>query len=124
MQKIVNAPAGKLTNNNTFKDYFRGLYFRVNNSDASVDQGSLALLNFKGGKIVMSYHDETTSTNPERIRRELTINLGGNSVNLFETEGTASSANYLTAMNNNTPDTPSGDEKLYLERTEWSNDCD
>ncbi len=114
MQKIVNAPEGKLTNNNTFKDYFRGLYFRVNNSDVSVEQGSLGLLNFKDGKIVMSYHDETTSTNPERIRRELTINLGGNSVNLFETEGTASSANYLTAMNNNTPDTPSGDEKLYL----------
>lgn len=112
--KIVNAPEGSLANNNTFKNYFRGLYFRVNNSDASLEQGSLALLNFKGGKIVMSYHDETTATNTERIRRELTINLGGNSVNLFETENTASSANYLTAMNNNIPDTPSGDEKLYL----------
>jgi Domain of unknown function (DUF4270) len=112
--KIVNAPEGKLLNNNTFKDYFRGLYFRVNNAASSVDQGSLALLNFKGGKIVMSYHDETTATNPERIRKELTINLGGNSVNLYETQSTTSSANYNAAMTNNTPDTPSGDEKLYL----------
>lgn len=112
--KIVNAPEGTLLNNNTFKNYFRGLYFRVNNSDASVDQGSLALLDFKKGKIVMSYHDETTTNNNARIRRELTLELAGNTVNLFETEGTASSANYLAAMNNNTPDTPSGDEKLYL----------
>lgn len=114
MQKLVNAPAGTLTNNNTFKNYFRGLYFRVNNSDASVEQGSLALLDFKKGKIVMSYHDETTTTNSERIRRELTINLGGNTVNLFETENTASSSSYIAALTNNTPDTPTGDEKLYL----------
>ena len=114
MQKLVNAPAGTLTNNNTFKDYFRGLYFRVNNSDASVEQGSLALLDFKKGKIVMSYHDETTATNNERIRRELTINLGGNTVNLFETENTSSSSSYIAALTNNTPDTPAGDEKLYL----------
>ena len=114
MQKLVNAPAGTLTNNNTFKNYFRGLYFRANNSDASVEQGSLALLDFKKGKIVMSYHDETTTTNSERIRRELTINLGGNTVNLFETENTASSSSYIAALTNNTPDTPTGDEKLYL----------
>ena len=114
MQKLVNAPAGTLTNNNTFKDYFRGLYFRVNNSDSSTEQGSLALLDFKKGKIVMSYHDETTATNNERIRRELTINLGGNTVNLFETENTSSSSSYIAALTNNTPDTPAGDEKLFL----------
>jgi hypothetical protein len=113
-QKLVNAPAGTLTNNNTFKDYFRGLYFRVNNSDSSVEQGSLALLDFAKGKIVMSYHDETTEDNSERIRRELTINLGGNTVNLFETENTASSSSYIAALTNNTPDTPAGDEKLFL----------
>lgn len=113
-QKIVNAPEGKLLNNNTFKDYFRGLYFRVDNSDTSVQQGSLALLNFRAGKIVMSYHDETSATNDAKIRRELTINLGGNTVNLFDTEGTATSSSYIAAMTNNTPDTPTGDEKLYL----------
>jgi hypothetical protein len=114
MQKLVNAPAGTLTNNNTFKNYFRGLYFRVNNSDSSVEQGSLALLDFKKGKIVMSYHDETTTTNTARIRRELTINLAGNTVNLFETENTATNSSYIAALTNNTPDTPTGDEKLYL----------
>ncbi|GEC79609.1 DUF4270 domain-containing protein [Flavobacterium aquatile] len=113
-QKIVNAPEGKLLNNNTFKDYFRGLYFRVDNSDTSVQQGSLALLNFRAGKIVMSYHDETSATNDAKIRRELTINLGGNTVNLFDSEGTATSSSYIAAMTNNTPDTPTGDEKLYL----------
>jgi hypothetical protein len=44
----------------------------------------------------------------------LTINLGGNTVNLFETENTSSSSSYIAALTNNTPDTPAGDEKLYL----------
>ncbi|WP_395044463.1 DUF4270 domain-containing protein [Flavobacterium sp.] len=112
--KIVNAPAGKLLNNNAFRDYFRGLYFEVNNSSTSVDQGSLALLNFKNGKIVMVYQDETSATNTERIRKSIEFKLNGNSVNLFEPENTATSTNYTTALSNNTPDTATGDEKLYL----------
>lgn len=112
--KIINAPAGQLINNNTFKNYFRGLYFEANNAASSATQGSLALLNFREGKIVIVYHDETTATNPDRIRKELTIKLNGNSVNLFENENTPTSANYNAAMANNTPDTPTGDEKLYI----------
>lgn len=113
--KIVNAPEGKLLNNNVFKDYFRGLYFRVDHADTSVEQGSLALLDFKKGKIVMSYHDEKSADDDTKVRRELTINLAGNTVNLFDTESTSSSSSYDAAISNNTPDNPNtGDEKLYL----------
>jgi hypothetical protein len=44
-QKIFNAPTGVLFNNNAFVNYFRGLYFKVNNATSSVNQGSLAILN-------------------------------------------------------------------------------
>lgn len=115
-QKIVNAPEGSLLNNNAFKNYFRGLYFKVDNAATSPEQGSLAMLNFKAGKIVMVYEDETSSTIATRVRKQLTINLGGNSVNVFENENTTTpaNANYIAALSNNTPDTPIGDEKLYL----------
>ncbi len=54
-QKIFHAPAGKLLNNNVFKDYFRGLYFKVEkNGDNS---GNLAMLNFKGGTITINYSE-------------------------------------------------------------------
>lgn len=115
-QKIVNAPEGSLLNNNAFKNYFRGLYFKVDNAATSPEQGSLAMLNFKSGKIVIVYEDETSATIATRVRKQLTINLGGNSVNVFENENTTTpaNANYIAALSNNTPDTPIGDEKLYL----------
>lgn len=112
--KIIEAPSGSLINNNAFKNYFRGIYFKVDNASTSPNQGSLAMLNFKSGKIVMVYHDATSSTIPTVVRKQLTINLGGNSVNVFDTDNTPSSASYVAALTNNTPDTPSGDEKLYL----------
>jgi hypothetical protein len=116
--KIIDAPAGKLLNNNIFQEYFRGLYFEVQNAASSLDQGSLSMLNFKNGKIVIVYQEDKISDPPVtpaiRIRKTLEIKLGGNSVNLFETENNTTNANFLTAMLNNTPDIPTGDERLYL----------
>ena len=31
-QKLLNAPAGKLVDNNEFKDYFKGIYFKIENA--------------------------------------------------------------------------------------------
>ena len=82
--KIVNAPTGKLINNNAFKDYFRGLFFKAEPNADFPDGGSMAMLNFAQGKISMVYHDETSSTENTRIRRVLDLNIAGNSVNLLE----------------------------------------
>ncbi len=51
--KVLQAPAGKLLNNNIFKEYLRGLYFNVDYSGS--EAGNLAMLNVKGGTIALYY---------------------------------------------------------------------
>ena len=111
--KIFEAPAGKLLNNNIFKEYFRGLYFKVDQSGSS--SGNLALLNFKGGTITISYKqyatapdDDPTTPLPDKVQKSIILNLTGNSVSLLEQ---TNSANYAAALPGN-PNT--GDGKLYL----------
>lgn len=111
--KIFEAPAGKLLNNNIFKEYFRGLYFKVDNSGTS--SGNLALLNFKGGAITISYKqyasapdDDPTTPLPDKVQKSIVLNLSGNSVSLLEQ---TNSPNYTAGLAGNAT---SGDGKLYL----------
>jgi hypothetical protein len=101
--------AGKLFNNSVFKDYFRGLYFKVDASSASPNQGSMSLLNFKQGKIIVTYTITVTSSTGvvSTKERKFAISLGGNSVNLLEndystgyTSGLASNSNAATGAYN------------------------
>ncbi|MCF8320097.1 MAG: DUF4270 domain-containing protein [Flavobacterium sp.] len=101
--------AGKLFNNSVFKDYFRGLYFKVDASSASPNQGSMSLLNFKQGKIIVTYNITVTSSTGvvSTKERKFAISLGGNSVNLLENEnssgynsGIASNSNATTGAYN------------------------
>jgi len=108
--KIMNAPAGKLTNNNLFREYFRGIYFKV---EQTSDQGAMAMAAFDKGKIVIIYHeDETSSSTPptvERVRKTLTLNMNGNTVNFFNNEYNGAFTSALT-----TTDQTFGDERLYV----------
>ena len=101
--------AGKLFNNSVFKDYFRGLYFKVDASSASPNQGSMSLLNFKQGKIIVTYNITVTSSTGvvSTKERKFAISLGGNSVNLLEndystgyTSGLASNSNAASGAYN------------------------
>lgn len=98
-----SAATGKLVDNNVFKEYFRGIYFKAEGVD---QKNALARLNFAQGKITIVYKgkDSDLST-AEYKRKTLVLNLAGNSVNFFDTNYTnpASSGNTLA-----------GDEKLYL----------
>lgn len=64
-EKIINAPAGVLANNNVFHNYLRGLYFKVANPSGTI--GVLNMLDFTAGTITVTYtEDETTTvTNPD-----------------------------------------------------------
>jgi len=84
--KIFHAPAGKLLNNNVFKDYMRGLYFRI--EENAGQKGSLAMLNFKAGKITIKYREYPTKpgANPDqstKVEKSIVLNLTGNSVSLI-----------------------------------------
>lgn len=97
-----SAATGKLVDNNVFKEYFRGIYFKAEGVD---QKNALARLNFAQGKITIVYKGKDTESATEFKRKTLVLNLGGNSVNFFDTNYTnpASSGNAIT-----------GDEKLYL----------
>ena len=101
--------AGKFFNNSVFKDYFRGLYFKAEEASTSPNQGSMSLLNFKQGKIIVTYTVTVTSSAGVTSTKEkkFAISLGGNSVNLLEndyssgyTSGLASNANATTGAYN------------------------
>jgi len=103
--------AGKLLNNDVFKRYFNGLYLKADNADNSPNQGSLASLNIKLGKIIVTYNVTVTSaTGVVTIKeKKLGISLGGNSVNLFENDYNTGYATQVTSATNAT----TGDYRLY-----------
>ena len=125
-QRILNAPSGQLYNNNVFKNYIRGLYFKVENAGAS--PGNMAILNFKKGKVTIYYKQDnrTTSDDPltpnvneeviERLAKTLVLNMTGNTVSLLDNAN--ETPNYLNFINN--PNTTTGDERLYLKGGEGS----
>jgi hypothetical protein len=106
--KILNAPAGKLATNDVFKEYFRGLYFKVEQSGA--DPGSLCLMNFTKGTITIKYKENTSATDAARVDKTIALNMSGNSVSLLNESGTNSV--YQAAIN--APNKVDGEEKLYL----------
>ena len=112
--RIIDAVAsGKLATNDVFKDYFRGLYFKMEKAAGSA--GNLAMLDFKAGKITIKYNEDLASTtggSPTRVKKTIVMNLTGNCVSLLENNFGSSGLAYNALPN--TGNTSEGDEKLYL----------
>ncbi len=90
--KIFDADTEKLLNNNVFKEYFRGLYFQVESSGA--DDGNLAMLNIKDGKITIRYKQFKTAPTdevpvPGIEYKTFVLNMKGKSVGFFQNETAA-----------------------------------
>ncbi len=126
--KIMNAPAGKLINNNIFKEYFRGIYFQV----ADATDGTLMQLDFSKGDITMHYHEyakieegqpvkyensdkDSYGGTPKLTAKTLVLNMKGNTVSLLETQNSNMYANGIL-----NPNKTEGDAKLYLKGGEGS----
>lgn len=107
-----SAATGKLVDNNVFKDYFKGLYFKTEGIN---QKNALARLNFALGKITIVYHGKDSETATEYERKTVIMNLAGNSVNFFEN---VNSTQYTNALTN--PDVINGQSKLYLKGGEGS----
>jgi hypothetical protein len=102
--KILNAPTGQLSSNALFKNYFRGIYFKVENGNP----GNMAMINFKAGKITIFYkEDKITKDNPatttineykkERVSKSFPLNLSGNTISLLQ--NSQPNLDYLNATN-------------------------
>lgn len=107
--KILNAPASQLTTNEIFKQYFKGLYFKVEQS--GVDPGCLAMINFAKGTITIKYKENTSDTDPVKVDKSFVLNMTGNTVSLLEQSNT--NVDYANATKDDSP-LPIEDEKLYL----------
>lgn len=104
--KILNAPSGSLSSQTLFKNYFRGIYFKVEDGAP----GNMAMLNFKNGTITIYYKEDkitpdnvnTTTVNEykrEVVSKSYALNLTGNTISLLENSN--EDPNYLTAANSN-----------------------
>lgn len=101
----------ELLNNNNFKEFFRGVYFKVtsNNSD-----GNLFVFDVSQAKFTLNYsHVVTTTTDgtttSETEYETFLMSLGGISVNTYSNELNPTIA---TALQN--PDVDNGEANLYL----------
>ncbi|UOK43003.1 MULTISPECIES: DUF4270 domain-containing protein [Flavobacterium] len=93
-KRILEADPGNLINNNTFKKYFRGLYFQVEALDSQ--QGALASLDFTKGYIMIKYNMDNVANSPTptqaRSKGSLKLKLGGNCINFFDNNHTLPAA--------------------------------
>lgn len=111
----------ELSNANNFKDYFRGLYFKI---EDNINEGNLTMLDFSQGSIVINYRSTITSGfddegNPIEIRdkRKITLNFSGNRLNTIEnSDAVKNIINNATS----TTDLENGDNNVYLKGGEGS----
>lgn len=120
--RIIDAiNSGKLANNDVFKNYFRGLYFKVEKAAGS--PGNLIIPKFKEGKIIIKYNEDLVTTiggvtTTTRVKKTIQLDMGGNSVSLLSNDFSTSGSVY-----NNLPftgNTTAGDDKLFLRGGEGS----
>lgn len=106
-----------LSNNSNFQNYFRGLYFKAENT---TDDGTMFMLNMRSteGSIIIYYTSETTTTdssgNSTTTESQSTFNMtfSGNILNTFN-----NNYNLITLEDG---DKALGDETLYLKGAEGS----
>lgn len=111
--KILKASEADLADNTAFKNYFRGLYFSI--EEVGGNPGNLAMINFKQGKITITY---TETVDSKDVEKTLVLNMSGNTVSFLNQSKTNSS--YADATNPANIDPVNGDSNLYLKGGEGS----
>ena len=110
-EKKIFSDVGKanMVNNNTFKNYFRGLYFKVEQIPG--ENGQLAQIDFSKGKIKITYTEEQTVSNElTRVEKIIELNMTGNTVSLQDLSNV--NTTYSDALSSS--NTAAGDPSLFL----------
>ncbi len=111
--------AGKLANNNLFREYFRGLYFKASSAASAGNDGTMALLNVSKGVVKVTYKQDGGGSSggvTERVEKTLELRLNGNIANVYTYENNATYIANTTVNVNTTV----GDDKIYLNGGEGS----
>ena len=83
-QKILNASPDKLLNNNIFKEYFRGLFFNVEQiGGISENEGLMMKLDFSKAQIKITYEVDGATATDAKLSKEMYLNLKGHTANFF-----------------------------------------
>ncbi|TDX13320.1 DUF4270 domain-containing protein [Flavobacterium sp. S87F.05.LMB.W.Kidney.N] len=115
--KILNAAASKLSTEDLFQEYFRGLYFNVEKSGSF--PSNMALMDFSKGVITIYYKAKTASTTDgdatesKQILLNLKSSITGGIVNTASFLQDVRKPDYESAITTNVNKTD-GDERLYL----------
>jgi hypothetical protein len=116
---ILNAPAGSLSTNAVFKDYFRGLYFNVENS--GTNSGNINMINFRAGNITIVYEE---TVDGKIVEKTIVLNMAGTVNDPIRTVSLLTQSNdnadYIKATDPVNINPIVGDDNLYLKGGEGS----
>jgi hypothetical protein len=104
--KIIKAPSGSLATNEVFKNYFRGIFFKIEDIG---NKGNMAMLDFSKGKISILYTEKIDSKD---VDKSMVLNLSGNKVSLLDES--AINSKYESATKDPNINRVKGDSNLYL----------
>ena len=111
-KKIIEATSDNLLNNNDFRQYFKGLYFKM--EKITGEKGAMAMLNFNNAKLNIDYHSIDTGatvSTTKTFEMSLGTNSSGNTVSLQDFSYAGSYNTGLLASNKVTGQ----DANLYLQ---------
>ncbi|MES2864595.1 MAG: DUF4270 domain-containing protein [Bacteroidota bacterium] len=117
-KKILNATSSELFNNNNFRQYFKGLYFKM--EQVAGQEGAMAMLNFTNAKVNFNYSSiNQGATNPVVTYKTFVMNLGLNALgNCISLQDFNYGGNYNTGLSDpaNTFGSPTfgQNERLYV----------
>lgn len=80
--KILSATETDLMNSNNFKEFFKGLYFKVSSNG---NDGAMAQLDFSSAYVVVQYHAKD-DVDSDLEKKSIKFTLTGNNVNFFEND--------------------------------------
>ena len=115
-KRILEAGNENLFNNNEFKQYFKGLYFKMEQLPG--EEGAMAMINFSNAKVNINYSsvDQGAAAGTVATSKTLVLNLGTNSgSNSVSLQDYSYSGAYNSGLNASaTNPTFGSDSKLYL----------
>lgn len=115
-KRILEAGNENLFNNNEFKQYFKGLYFKMEQLPG--EEGAMAMINFSNAKVNINYSsvDQGAAAGTVATSKTLVLNLGTNSgSNSVSLQDYSYSGAYNSGLNASaTNPTFGSDSKLFL----------
>ena len=99
-KRILEAGSANLVNNIEFKQYFRGLYFKMEQLPG--EEGAMAMFNFSNAKVNINYSsvEDGAVAGTAATSKSLLLNLGlGSSANSVSLQDYSYSGSYNTGLN-------------------------